>query len=84
MRERPFGEIAGIAVFAGPIAEAGAVAKRPGVSLFALSRRSCAVSVMSLSTFSRAAGQFDDLLHHPIERHSVENSLFLLARGGGR
>jgi hypothetical protein len=32
----------------------------------------------------RAAHRFDELLRHPIERHSVENSLFLLARGGGR
>jgi hypothetical protein len=32
----------------------------------------------------RAAQRFDDLLRHPIERHSVENSLFLLAGGGGR
>ncbi len=32
----------------------------------------------------RAAQRFDDMLHHPIERHSVENSLFLLAGGGGR
>jgi hypothetical protein len=32
----------------------------------------------------RAARRFDELLHHPIERHSVENSLFLLAGGSGR
>lgn len=32
----------------------------------------------------RAAHRFDDLLRHPIERHSVENSLFLLAGGSGR
>nr|WP_235210456.1 hypothetical protein [Caballeronia sordidicola] len=32
----------------------------------------------------RAANRFNELLHHPIERHSVENSLFLLAGGGGR
>jgi hypothetical protein len=32
----------------------------------------------------RAANRFDELLRHPTERYSVENSLFLLARGGGR
>src|ERR1700722_6030716 len=32
----------------------------------------------------RAADRFDDLLRHPIERHSVENSLFLLAGVSGR
>jgi hypothetical protein len=32
----------------------------------------------------RAADRFDELLRHPIERHSVENSLFLLAGGRGR
>lgn len=32
----------------------------------------------------RAANRFDELLHHSIERHSVESSLFLLARGSGR
>jgi len=32
----------------------------------------------------RAAQRFNELLHHPIERHSVENSLFLLARSGAR
>jgi hypothetical protein len=30
----------------------------------------------------RAAQRFDELLRDPIERHSVENSLFLLAHGG--
>jgi len=32
----------------------------------------------------RAAQRFDELLHHPIERHSVENSLFLIARSSAR
>jgi hypothetical protein len=32
----------------------------------------------------RAAERFDELLRHPIERHSIENSLFLLAGSGGR
>jgi hypothetical protein len=31
----------------------------------------------------RAAQRFDDLLHDPIQRHFVENSLFLIAHGGG-
>jgi hypothetical protein len=30
----------------------------------------------------RAAARFDELLRHPMERYSVENSLFLLAQGG--
>lgn len=32
----------------------------------------------------RATHRFDELLRHPTERYSVENSLFLLARGDGR
>jgi hypothetical protein len=32
----------------------------------------------------RAANRFDELLHRSVERHSVENSLFLLARGDRR
>jgi hypothetical protein len=30
----------------------------------------------------RAAQRFDDLLHDPMQRHSVENSLFVIAQGG--
>jgi hypothetical protein len=30
----------------------------------------------------RAAQRFDELLRDPIQRHFVENSLFLIARGG--
>jgi hypothetical protein len=32
----------------------------------------------------RAAQRFDELLRHPTERYSIENSLFLLARGDRR
>lgn len=31
----------------------------------------------------RAAQRFNELLHDPIQQHFVENSLFLIAHGGG-